>query len=167
MQIQEYYKSLAIAGIFFAIVAAIVFGAFFSERNLDSMRDEYNNLENRRVQLQSRISTLKQQNNALADITTDKFIHAQALQSQNGLVDFYSQVQKVFSDRNIEIISTRQQENSIILNLQGDYYALMATLADLRSMQTPSKINSMNIRRNQSHPSLIAADMILEALIAN
>lgn len=162
---QDYYKPLTIAGIIFIIFGLIAFGVFYSEKKLSTLREEYNRLENRRVSLQSSIKTLHEQNKILSDINSDKFVHSNSANLKNGLVDFYSQVQKIFSDRDITITSTRQQDNSIVMSIQGDYYSFMNTIADLRAMSTPSKINTINIRRNPAHTHLIAADLTIEAML--
>ena len=163
---QEYLKPIIIAGVIAVIFASISFGIFYSGKQLADLRDEYNRLENRRVSLQSDIKTLYEQNKVLSDIETEKFIHAQTLNSHNGLVDFYSRVQKIFADRNIDVITTKQQDNSLVMSIQGNYYAFMHTLSDLRAMPIPSKINTINIRRNPTNPHLITSDLTIEALVS-
>lgn len=132
---------------------------------LEVMREEYDNIESERGDLNMTVENFEiiKDNLEKLEAITPKDIKPAA-----DIVEFYAYVRQAAENNGINIISTKQDNNSITMNLQGGYYSLMHLIADWRKMPASGKITSIKIQRDKDVPALfVTADVTLAALLDN
>lgn len=161
---QTNQKSLFIlAGGLALLCILICVVTWYPVRMLENLREEYDTLESDRQNLAITVenfSIVKENLERLA-IASPKNINP-----VSDIVEFYAYVRQAAENNDINIISTKQNQNSISMNLRGGYYSLMHLIADWRTMPAAAKITSIRIHRDKDAPSLfVTADITLAALI--
>lgn len=153
-----------LAGLLSGLCILICIVTWYPVHLLEAMREEFDTLENDRQNLNMTVenfSIVKENLEKIAAVSPKDIKPAQ------DIVEFYAYVRQAAENNGINIISTRQSNNSISMNLRGGYYSLMHLIADWRKMPAASKITSIKIQRDKDAPALfVMADVTLEAMIA-
>ena len=154
---------LALAGLLSGICILICVITWYPVHLLETMREEYDSLENERADLVMTVENFSvvQENLRKVEASSPKNIRPVA-----DIVEFYAYVRQAAENNGVDIISTRQSSSSINMNLRGGYYSLMHLIADWRAMPAAGKITSIKIQRDKDAPSLfVTADVTLAALM--
>ena len=154
---------LALAGLLSGICILICVITWYPVHLLETMREEYDTLENERIDLVMTVENFSvvQENLQKIEAASPKDIRP-----ASDIVEFYAYVRQAAENNGVNIISTRQSSSSISMNLRGGYYSLMHLIADWRTMPTTGKITSIKIQRDKDAPSLfVTADVTLTALM--
>ena len=154
-----------LAGIFSGLCILICVVTWYPVHLLEAMREEFDTLENDRQNLNMTV-----ENFAIVKENLEKLAAASPkdIKPAQDIVEFYAYVRQAAENNGINIISTRQTNSSISMNLKGGYYSLMHLIADWRKMPAAGKITSIKIQRDKDAPAqFVTADVTLEALIAN
>ena len=153
----------ALAALLSGLCIIICVVTWYPVSMLNSLREEYDSLENERIDLVMTVENFEvvQENLRKIEASTPKNIRPVA-----DIVEFYAYVRQAAENNNIEIISTRQNPSSVSMNVRGGYYSLMHLIADWRSMPAAGKITSIKIQRDKDAPAyLVTADITLAALM--
>ncbi|NLL37121.1 MAG: hypothetical protein GX256_06330 [Fretibacterium sp.] len=164
--------------LFFLFCLLFIGGSWHLGSLLRALQEEFDDLEQRRVDLSGSTRSLMQQKATFTSAFKDlEHYHINVAPSD---MAFYSDVQQVVQSNGIEILSTRQQgtdkegRSSIVLALRGDYYAMMQVLADWRNLSTTVRVASLSLSShsmpsepaaNPAEQNWIQADVTLEAVI--
>ena len=154
---------LALAAAISGICILICVVTWYPVSMLEAMREDYDSLENERSDLVMTVEnySIVQDNLQKVEASSPKNIRP-----VEDIVEFYAYVRQAAENNNIEIISTRQNQSSVNINLRGGYYSLMHLIADWRSMPAAGKITSIKIQRDKDAPAyLITADVTIAALM--
>lgn len=154
---------LLLAGVLVGFCILVCAVTWYPVHLLENMREEYDNIENERLSLNTTVenfSIVKENLEKLEAITPKD------IRPASDIVEFYAYVRQAAENNGINIISTRQSNNSISMNLRGGYYSLMHLIADWRKMPASGKITSIKIQRDKDVPALfVTADVTLAALL--
>jgi hypothetical protein len=157
---------LVFIALFFLFCLALISGVGWSLRELQAYREEYNMLESERLSSEKMMANMENKKLDLSQITG---LNIDNSGNARDAVEFYAYVRQVIEDNDIELISMQSDpntENLLTLQLQGSYYAIAHVFADWRLMPFASRINSLNIKRdNESPTSFVDAQVVLEALM--
>ena len=130
---------------------------------LEGIREEYDNIENERINLNTTVENFSIVKENLEKLEA---ISPKDIRPASDIVEFYAYVRQAAENNGINIVSTRQSSNSISMNLRGGYYSLMHLIADWRKMPASGKITSIKIQRDKDAPALfVTADVTLAALL--
>ena len=168
-------NKVTIVGVcFLALCLGLMGGIFFLDGQLRILKEQYDDLE------QSRANLEQDKNSLLDQIRVFKEAFAE-LETYNvrpaaNDMDFYSQVQMEIDPyiRNNEviIITSRQHgirdgRTSISLTLRGDYYSFMRILAAWRNLHTTVRVSELSISASRTPQTSgeVLADIVLEAII--
>lgn len=164
--------------VFSVICLALLGGIYFMSERLKALQEEYNELEQRRVNLKDATDTLIAQKKVFEDAF--KELEEYRVNVAPDEMAFYSEVQQAVQSNDVSISSTRQQPVnqericSIAMTLQGDYYNLTRVLAAWRNLPITVRVASFTVRgrdanrRNQNQPEPVGrveADVTVEAVI--
>lgn len=172
-------KATILVLVFSIVCLALLGGIYFLNERLKALQEEYNELEQRRVNLKDATDTLIAQKKAFEDAF--KELEEYRVNVAPDEMAFYSDVQQAVQSNDVSILSTRQQPVnqdricSIAMTLQGDYYNLTRVLAAWRNLRTTVRVASFTVRsrepsrnRNQEQPEptgRVEADVTVEAVI--
>lgn len=156
---------LVFMGIFIAICLSLSGGVWWSLGELESVREEYDLLENERA---SSVSMMQSMQNKNLDLTEITGLNIDNSGSAKDAVEFYSYVIQAIEKNNIELLSRNSDNNNdgiLYLNVQGSYASFAHLIADWRDMPFAVRINSLKLRRSASSPeNSISANIVLEAI---
>ena len=156
---------------FLALCIGLAGGIYFLDGQLKMLKEQYNELEQRRANLEQDRNSLREQitvfKNAFASL------EAYNVRATSNDMDFYSQVQqKVQENSDITIRTQRQNgvrdgRSSISLTLRGDYYSFMKVLAGWRNLPITVRVSQLSVTtpRNPQMMGEIQADVVLEAIV--
>ena len=161
---------------FLALCLALAWGIYFLDGELRILKDEYDELEQRRANLE------QDRNGLIEQIAVYKnsfsALEAYNVRATSSDMDFYSQVQSEIDpyirQNDVIIITSRQNgvnkegRSSISLTLRGDYYSFMKILAAWRNLHTTVRVAqlSMTASKNPQTSGEIQADVVLEAIVS-
>ena len=152
---------LALVLAVFCFIICIV--TWYPVHLLENVREEYDNIENERINLNMTVENFSIVKENLEKLQA---ISPKDIRPASDIVEFYAYVRQAAENNGINIISTRQSNNSISMNLRGGYYSLMQLIADWRKMPASGKITSIKIQRDKDVPALfVTADVTLAALL--
>jgi len=166
-------NKVTIIGIcFLAFCLSLAWGIYYLDGNFKMLREQYDDLEQRRVNLEQDTKGLLEQIALFKKAFTD--LEAYNVRATSNDMDFYSQVQeKIQENSAVNIITSRQNgirdgRSSISLTLRGDYYSFMKILAGWRNLHTTVRVSqlSMTTSRNPQTRGEIQADVVLEAIVS-
>lgn len=162
--------------LFFLFCVALVGAVYYLGIRLDDLREQADELEQRKVDLTSATQALMDQisvfNKAFNELES---YHVNVAESE---LAFYSDVQQVVQNNGVEILSTRQQGvnkdgiSTIAMTTRGDYYALMRVLAAWRNLPTTVRVSALTLGADKPIGSSTAlqgwvqADVTVEAIVA-
>lgn len=166
--------------VFSLVCLALLGGIYFMNERLKALQEEYNELEQRRVNLKDARDTLIAQRDVFQNAF--KELEGYRVNVAENEMKFYEEVQQAVQNNGVNILSTRQQPVNqerictIALTLQGDYYNLMQVLAAWRNLPITVRIASFTVRGreqprgrgNQAQPEptgRVEADVTVEAVI--
>ena len=164
------------------ICGGLIGGVWYLGQHLQELQGQYDELEQRRVDLVSATGSLMKQKKVFTDAFAqlDNY-HVKAASSD---MDFYSNVQQAVQDNSVEILSTRQQGvnqdgvGSIAMTLRGDYYDMMQVLAAWRNLPMTVRVANLTLRQSKDAPKSgsknapqeplgrVEADMTVEAIVS-
>ena len=157
---------LIFMGLFFVLCFSLSGGVWWSLRELEALREEYDMLESERT---SSIAMMSAMQNKHLDLTEITGLNIDNAGSAHDAVELYSHVRQAIENNNIELISMNSDNNNdgiLNLQLQGSYYSFAHLLAEWRVMPFASRINSLKLKRNAASPDrLISAQIVLEAMM--
>ena len=135
--------------LFFLFCLALIGGVWYLGNQLRDLQEQYDELEQRRVDLSTSTQSLIQQKTVFTTAFKDlENYHVNVAPNE---MAFYSDVQQVVQSNGVEILSTRQQgvdkegRSSIVLALRGDYYAMMQVLAAWRNLPTTVRVAALTL----------------------
>ena len=160
---------------FLVLCIALIGGVYFLNEELKMLKEQYNELEQRRVNLDQDRNGLREQIKVFNDAF--KILEAYNVRATSSDMDFYSQVQQKIQEnqRNNEISIITQRQNgvkdgrsSIALTLRGDYYSFMKILAGWRNLTTTVRVSqlSMTASKTPQTSGEVQADVVLEAIVS-
>ena len=160
---------------FLVLCIALIGGVYFLNEELKMLKEQYNELEQRRVNLDQDRNGLREQIKVFNDAF--KTLEAYNVRATSNDMDFYSQVQQKIQEnqRNNEISIITQRQNgvkdgrsSIALTLRGDYYSFMKILAGWRNLTTTVRVSqlSMTASKTPQTSGEVQADVVLEAIVS-
>lgn len=149
---------LVFAGLFFAACLCVCAGVWYSLYVLEEYREELDTLNASNNDFRNIIASLEAQNRALSKITELKINS-----THEDAVAFYSEIRQAAENNHINFLSMNSGGiDTLVLRIQGDYYSLAHFLADMRKLNSASRINSLRIRRDETAPGeFVAADLVL------
>ena len=173
-------KATILVLLFSVLCLALVGGVYFLGDKLKTLQKEYNDLEQRRVNLKDATDALIAQKKVFEDAFRElENYHVNVAANE---MAFYSGVQQAVQDNDVEILSTRQQGvnkerlSTIALTLRGDYYNVAQVLAAWRNLPMTVRVASLTVRRNapasrsrgarEVATGRVEADTTVEAVIA-
>ncbi len=158
--------------LFFLFCASLIGGVYFLNGQLVDLQGQYNELEQRRVDLDQTTRSLMDQktvfNNAFTTLESFKVNVA------SDDMGFYSEVQQVVQSSGINILSTRQQgvskegRSTIALTLKGDYYSFMRVLAKWRNIPVTVRVSTLSVTASKTPETRgeVQADVTVEAIVS-
>ncbi len=166
--------------LFFLICASLIGGVYFLDNRIKELKIEYDDLEQRRVNLESDSEFLTKQKSiftaAFNELENDKDCRVNVAVSE---MAFYSDVQQVARNNNVEFLTTSQQgvsstgRSSLKLILKGDYYAMMQVLAEWRNLPTTVRVANLSLVASNPPASAgkargyVQADVTVEAIVGS
>jgi hypothetical protein len=164
-------KVTIIGVLFFLFCAALIGGVYFLNGQLEVLQAEYDDLEQRKVNLEQDTNGLVSQKK----IFTDAFnaLENFSINVASDDMAFYSAVQQTVQVSGINILSTRQQgvasngRSSIMLTLRGDYYSFMRVLASWRALPVTVRVSNLTVTASKTPETRgeIQADVSVEAIV--
>lgn len=157
-------------GIFIGICVLLCGGVWYSLGELYALREEYEQLSSSNQSSTGIISSLESRNESLSRITG---LHINSSQTVPDAVAFFSLIRPIMDNNEISLLymTTSGQNDSgkkddvLKLRIDGNYYAMMRMFAEWRSLPVPSKITSLNLKRNHNLPEeLVEADLTLQVM---
>lgn len=156
-------KNLILTCVIFAVACLIICGVvIFPLYLMRATSIEYTNAEHKLLAVQNEIQMLRQRNKELENL-----VSLDVTPERISLVEFFTRVQKIFQDNGISILSITQNDADYELNLklEGDYYAFVRALAELRLLSNPVKTISLSINKSKENSvEFIEADLILATM---
>jgi TRAP-type uncharacterized transport system substrate-binding protein len=165
-------KVTLLGALFFIFCAALIGGIFFLDSQLVQMQAEYDDLEQRRVDLTQTTKSLVEQKKVYMDAFAA--LESYRINIAPSDMGFYSEVQQVIQANGLNILSTRQLgvsregRSSIAMTLKGDYYALMQVLANWRNTPTTVRVAALTVTAPRASDARedVQADVTVEAIVA-
>ena len=155
---------------FLALCIGLAGGIYFLDGQLKMLKEQYDDLEQRRANLEQDRNGLREQitvfKNAFASL------EAYNVRATSNDMDFYSQVQQKVQENSDMTIRTQRQNgvkdgrSSISLTLRGDYYSFMKVLAGWRNLPITVRVSQLSVTTPRN-PQVgeIQADVVLEAIV--
>jgi len=169
-------NKVTLVGIGFLLICiALIGGVYYINEELKALKEEYNDLESRRVNLVQDRDGLRDQIRVFNDAF--KTLESFNVRATSSDMDFYSQVQQKIQEnqRNNEISIITQRQNgvnkdgrsSIALTLRGDYYSFLRILAGWRNLTTTVRVSQLSITASRTPQTSgeVQADVVLEAIV--
>ena len=165
-------KVTIIGFLFFLLCAALIGGIYFLNGRYMVLQEQYNELEQRRVDLEQTTRSLQEQKRIYtAAFDTLRNYKVNVASDDMG---FYSEVQQTVQASEVNILSTRQQgvnkegRSTIVLTLRGDYYSFMRVLADWRNLPVTVRVANMTVTASKTPETRgeIQADVSVEAIVS-
>lgn len=176
-------KVTVIALLFALFCFALIGGVYFLGEKLKTQHEEYDDLAQRKANLNADTNNLIQQKKVFTEAFAE--LSNYHVNPADGEVPFYSEVQQAVQNNSIEILSTRQQPRDkdsisrVSMTLRGDYYNFMNVLAAWRNLPMTVRVSTLTIRSdnaqsggrsgssaNDTPTGIIQADVTVEAVIA-
>jgi hypothetical protein len=161
-----------LGSLFFLICVLLIGGVDYLNGQLETLQTQYDELEQRKVNLEQDTATLMQQKK----IFSDAFVALEDYQVNTASDDmgFYSVVQQAVQSSEINILSTRQPgvsndgRSSIVLTLRGDYYSFMRVLANWRALPITVRVAGLTVTASKTPETQgeIQADVSVEAIVS-
>lgn len=158
---------------------ALAGGLYWLSERVKEMQGQYDELEQRRVDLTEATASLMAQKKVFEDAFKD--LENYQVNVASSEMAFYSEVQQAVQTNGVEILSTRQQGvdkeglSTIAMTLRGDYYDMMQVLAAWRNLPMTVRVSTLSMRRTAqasgrdaapAPTGRVDADMTVEAVIA-
>ena len=169
-------NKVTIVGLLFLVLClGLIGGIYYLDGHIRELREEYNELERRRVNLEQDRRSLQDQINVFNNAF--RVLRDYNVRAATSEMDFYAQVQNVIDPyiMSNELIITSARQNPIrdgrgsqALTLRGDYYAFLRVLAAWRNLQTTVRIAQLSVTASRT-PTItgeVQADVVLEAIIS-
>ena len=159
-----------LTGIFVGVCVLLCGGIWYSLGELYALREEYDQLESSNQSSTGIIASLESRNASLSRITG---LHINSSQTVPDAVAFFSLIRPTIDNNNINLLymttsgqdGSGKKDNVLQIRIDGNYYAMMRMFAEWRSLPVPSKITSLNLRRNHNLPEeLVEADLTLQVM---
>lgn len=176
-------SKITIVALLFALLClALIGGVYFLSDRLKNQHEEYDDLAQRKANLNADTNNLIQQKKVFTEAFAE--LSNYHVNPADGEVPFYSEVQQAVQNNSIEILSTRQQSRDkdgigrVSMTLRGDYYNFMNVLAAWRNLPMTVRVATLTIRSDNtksggrgsnaddSATGVIQADVTVEAVIA-
>ena len=159
MEDRTYFLQMAI---FFIACLSLAGGVWFGLNKLSEYREEYDLIIDERDNFSHIMDSLRAKNRTLQEINKLKF--TEVSMASDG-VEFYSKVRTLIEENSMNMISmSNNDNNTLTLKLQGNYYSLVHLFADWREMPFASRVTSLRITRDNTAPEdFVEADLTLEA----
>jgi hypothetical protein len=164
-------KVTVIGVLFLLFCAMLIGGVYFLNGQVVTLQEEYDELEQRKVNLEQDTDNLSKQKK----IFTDAFrtLEGFSINVASDDMAFYSAVQQTVQTTGINILSTRQQgvrqdgRGTIALVLRGDYYSFMHVLAAWRALPITVRVESLTVTASKTPETRgeIQADVSIEAIV--
>ena len=158
--------------LFFLLCALLIGGVYFLNGQLVELQEQYDDLEQRRVDLDQATRSLMNQKKVFTDAFN--ILEAYHVNVASSDMAFYSDVQQKVQASDINILSTRQGgvsqdgRSSMMLTLRGDYYSFSQVLAQWRNLPTTVRVAAMNVTASRT-PEMrgeVQVDVTVEAIVA-
>lgn len=165
---RNYY--VIFAGVFLGVCLLLCVGVWFSIYELESLREEYDQLDSERHNNTGLITSLEARNATLSKINS---LNINGASTVNDAVAFFSMVRQLMDNHQISLLymSTSGQDNSgrkdniLQIKIDGHYYDMVKMFADIRNIPVPSKTTRLSIKRNHDLPEeLVEADITFEIM---
>ena len=156
----------------FLVCAGCGGGVWYMNGKLVELQTQYDELEQRRVDLTQSTQFLVNQKRVFMEAFAALDGHKVSTAASD--MDFYSEVQQAARANQINILSTRQMgiakatgRSSIALTLRGDYYNFAQLLAKWRDLSTTVRVSALSITASRTPETNgeIQADVTVEAVI--
>jgi hypothetical protein len=135
--------------IFFLFCALLAGGVFFLDKTLTELQNEFDSLEQRRVDLNQDTRSLTDRKAVFSEaFATLENYEINAAPSD---VRFYEDVQQVVQTQGLNLLSTRELggtpggRSAMTLSVRGDYYAFMQALAGWRNTPTTMRVSAFSV----------------------
>jgi hypothetical protein len=159
---------------FFLFCAALIGGTYFLDKKLTEFQGEYDELEQRRVDLTQTTRSLMDRKTVFSDAFAT--LETYKINAAPNDVRFYEDVQQAVQAQNLYLLSTRERgaiaggRSAMDLSVRGDYYAFMQVLADWRNTPTTMRVAALSVmspRAADGSPrGEIEAAVTLEAIVS-
>jgi hypothetical protein len=165
-------KVTILGSLFFLICILLIGGVYFLNGQLVVLQAQYDELEQRRVNLEQDTRILMEQKQIFSKaFAALQEYHVNVASDDMG---FYSEVQQAVQTSGINILSTRQQavpntgRSSIVLTLKGDYYSFMQVLAKWRALPVTVRVAGLTVTASKTPETQgeIQADVSVEAIVS-
>ena len=172
-------KVVVLTLLFFLLCASLIGGVWFLDKRVRELQAQYDELEQRRVDLTSATEALMEQKKVFTEAFNELDNYHVNVASDD--MDFYANVQQAVQDKGVEILSTRQQGvnaegvGTIAMTLRGDYYDMVQVLAAWRGLPMTVRVVNLTVRQNENRNSSdsknaplgrVEADVTVEAIVA-
>ena len=166
-------KVMILGVLFFLFCAALAGGVWYLNGAVEELQGEYDDLEQRRVDLETTTNALQQQVRVFKQAFSDlEQYHIQTAASDMG---FIADVQQEVQSNGVNILSTRQGaiskdgRSSLSLVLRGDYYSFTRVLAQWRNLSTTVRVASLNVTGSKTPETQgeVQADVVVEAIVSS
>ncbi|MBQ6775787.1 MAG: hypothetical protein IJP53_04945 [Synergistaceae bacterium] len=155
----SYFIQIAI---FFLLCLSLCGGVWYGLNTLQDYREEYDMIVNERDNFSSVMESLRAKNRTLASINK---IDLSEVGTPSDAVEFSAQVIRLIGENSVNMLSMQTNDNNTLtLKLQGEYYSLVHLFADWSNMPFASRVTSLRITRDSVAPTdFVEADVTLEA----
>jgi Tfp pilus assembly protein PilO len=158
--------------LFFLFCVGLMGGIYVLNGQLETLQAEYDDLEQRRVNLEQDTQVLMDQKRVFTKAFDNLKNYKINVASED--MGFYAEVQQAVQKNEINILSTRQQgetkegRSSISLTLKGDYYSFMRVLSDWRNLPITVRVANLTVTASKTPETRgeIQADVLVEAIVA-
>jgi hypothetical protein len=162
-------KATLLAVSFFLFCAALIGGIYFLDAKLVELQKEYDDLEQRKVDLNQTTRFLMDRKTVFSDAFA--VLETYKINAAPSNVRFYEDVQQAVQGQNLNLLSTRELGNApggrsaMALSVRGDYYSFMQVLADWRNTFTTMRLSAFSVEAPSASDSSGAARGEIEAAV--
>ena len=142
-------KVMLLGLFFFLFCALLIGGVYFLDKKLTELQTEYDELEQRRVDLNQATRSLMERKTVFSEAFAT--LENYKINAAPSNVRFYEDIQQVVQTQGLYLLSTREMggtpggRSAMTLSVRGDYYAFMQTLAGWRNTPTTMRVSAFSV----------------------
>jgi Tfp pilus assembly protein PilN len=162
--------------LFFLFCGLLIGGVYFLDVKLTELQEEFDALEQRRVDLNQATRSLMERKTVFSEAFAA--LENYKINAAPSDVRFYEDVQRVVQAQGLNLLSTRELggvpggRSAMTLSVRGDYYAFMQTLAGWRNTPTTMRVSAFSVTSPHaaataaSEQGEIEATVTVEAIVS-
>jgi hypothetical protein len=178
-------NKVTLLGLFFFLFCALLIGGvFFLDKTLVEYQERYNELEQRKVDLDQMTRSLMDRKAVFSEAFAT--LENYKINAAPSNVRFYEEVQQVVQTQGLHLLSTRELggggargargaqaapegRSAMTLSVRGDYYSFMQALAGWRNTSSTMRVSAFSVTSSRADSGArgeIEATLTVEAIVS-